>query len=775
MNLLLKHHFAAGWRNILKYKAQNIISVLCLAVGIVVFAVTFWLIVSTWNQYYTQKIDYDGAEITISSTDTLERNPQYEKYIALLQTLQSVERVSFETVNNKVLYAMCKIEGDTLYRQSFSYRYVSPDWCETHRIRSATTGKQLGRLKIGTVLMPERTYKRYYAHYIPHPVGSKIQNTTRPMQIDDLINTDWQVTGMNDLLVVSDGREHLVLADSTETDYQFIFYPIRVTLKAGYTIGQFEAETLRKMPEVKVSVVERISEKLAVASFLALCIGMFMGASVLIIGLSGYLKMQIQLFYLRHREMMLRRCNGAKPYQLFLLLACEMLITFALVLLVAMILSLALYAYAMPRIQIVEQDFYMPTDLILRIESWIALFAFVLSTLICWVSSRKVMRTPVGQAVGKGYVPKTRWRGAMQVTQYFVGTILLLLILTLFAMAWTQWDNYGIHGNLKQYREAVLFNYADNDSLQTLPSVKHVARIARLGNAYVVDPATMQLMGATVERDSSALRAAVPVCAEPSEAVQVCRQLGIAYRPFRLRSMEHDRLLKDKVAIGYVSRLDIHKQGPEFSMYWVRPHMTLALIRQMLMEAEKDSLTNFWPVTIVFPKEGMHDAMCDEIGKRFVPNYVKGNYRFFTPAYDRFFEGLVALSLIRQLCYVLFLVGIISIVLTVYSSVSLETRGRQKEVAIRKVNGAKTRDIILLFCQPYIRTLGVAYVLVIISDALIGVLMHQGAHFTLNNFVYMTGFYFLSIFIITLVTFLTIWRKIYKVAKTRPAGNLIQY
>ena len=52
MNLLLKHHLIAGWRNILKYKVQNIISVLCLAVGTVMFAVVYSLINSAVSQRY---------------------------------------------------------------------------------------------------------------------------------------------------------------------------------------------------------------------------------------------------------------------------------------------------------------------------------------------------------------------------------------------------------------------------------------------------------------------------------------------------------------------------------------------------------------------------------------------------------------------------------------------------------------------------------------------------------------------------------------------------
>ena len=43
------HNIRIAWRNLMKYKVQNIISVLCLAVGMVVFSLTFILSQRTWQ------------------------------------------------------------------------------------------------------------------------------------------------------------------------------------------------------------------------------------------------------------------------------------------------------------------------------------------------------------------------------------------------------------------------------------------------------------------------------------------------------------------------------------------------------------------------------------------------------------------------------------------------------------------------------------------------------------------------------------------------------
>ncbi len=113
---------------------------------------------------------------------------------------------------------------------------------------------------------------------------------------------------------------------------------------------------------------------------------------------------------------------------------------------------------------------------------------------------------------------------------------------------------------------------------------------------------------------------------------------------------------------------------------------------------------------------------------------------------------------------------LICIILTIYSSITLETRGRQKEVAIRKVNGAKTKDIIKLFSRNYVKTLAIAFV--------IGFIFPLIWNYCLDYLLYIIKFpylrqvltvYCVAFFIIVLVTFLTVWQKIYKISHINPA------
>ena len=51
-------------------------------------------------------------------------------------------------------------------------------------------------------------------------------------------------------------------------------------------------------------------------------------------------------------------------------------------------------------------------------------------------------------------------------------------------------------------------------------------------------------------------------------------------------------------------------------------------------------------------------------------------------------------------------------ILSVYSAISIDTVGRQKEIAIRKINGATSRNIASLFAKPYVIVYLISFVFV---------------------------------------------------------------
>lgn len=580
MNSLLKHNLIAGWRNIMKYKVQNTVSVLCLAVGAVLFGITlYWA-----NVKWESEIKYHFPCSTVDFS-VLKGNQYTELNYEQFDTLRHLPVVKSICYKQQTAYKF--YYGKKYIYMGDQAAYVSPDWFEKNNFYSETTGRKIGILKPGTIIATNAWYRSIVIHDsktgIDHgapAIGELVSfgspNDTVKGKISDVAySTTYQTGLLPDVVIVTQHSDDIMSSDSTF--YASWPYIENVTLNDGYNAELLKAQFEKAMPDYKMELVGK-RDQFHVVIFLFIII---LGASVLIIGMSGYLKMQLQLFCLRSREMALRRCNGAKPIQLFMLLCSELLIVFVFTAIVAAIIYYALFAYVTqnPYNDLFAGTIYFHQPTILRTIIWVVVASFLASVGIAWITVRKLLRNPLSTTISSTFSQHTVWNKSMQVIQYLMATILLAIV------------------GLALLSEAYHIHFSD--------------------------------------------------------------------------------------AAGDIRNL-----------------------------------------------------------KRFI------------------FSGILLATLA--------MVSLISIILTVYSSVSLETRGRQKEVAIRKVNGAKTRDIIMLFSRYYIVTLATSYGIVFALSLIIGVLCKDGEEFL--RYIVGAGVPILiSMFIITIVTILTLWQKIYKIAHINPA------
>lgn len=117
-------------------------------------------------------------------------------------------------------------------------------------------------------------------------------------------------------------------------------------------------------------------------------------------------------------------------------------------------------------------------------------------------------------------------------------------------------------------------------------------------------------------------------------------------------------------------------------------------------------------------------------------------------------------SFFAVVCLLITLLGI-------YAAISQDTDRRQKEVAIRKINGASLKNILFLFARLYLKLLLIATLFVFPVIWLIthGVLKSWIIRFNYNN-----PFFWISIFLsIALFTGITVLAKILKIARVDPA------
>ena len=113
------------------------------------------------------------------------------------------------------------------------------------------------------------------------------------------------------------------------------------------------------------------------------------------------------------------------------------------------------------------------------------------------------------------------------------------------------------------------------------------------------------------------------------------------------------------------------------------------------------------------------------------------------------------------------IVCLIITLLGVYSAITLDTERRQKEVAIRKVNGAGLKEIILLFARLYIWVLGISAAIALPIVYLIIQQWKQMYLVFFNDGILYWGGILLGV---TSITALTVIFRILKVARINPAS-----
>lgn len=795
--MLIIHNLKAAWRNILKHKVQNTISVLCLSVGVLLFGITLHFTNNIWENRGKHLFQSNRVYCRFYKENAF----NVLSPIGVNEGLKEMERINQLPSVEKLIYISDYFLTDTNIHDSLGngrsgemqYKIVSPDWLADNNYRSIANDKKIGVLKPGTIVYNSPRRDLEDSNWI----GATISCFGKKHKITDVV---YSTTNFDEC------TKFYIVADKNATYYNFSTYDLYCIVKKGHTKEQFISELKNLYPDKRIKWNPDYVEDKAMVVIAIICL-MLLGSSVLIIGMSGYLKMQLQLFLLRSREMALRRCNGAKPFQLFMLLCYELLIVFGFTAVISILLSIALADYAIPLMQKLGARLMIYPQFIYDTELYIVIATLLCAIGIAWIVVRKTLKSPLSQTVGRSFTQRTLWNGAMQVVQYLVTIILFFAIILTFTCMSEAIGQYKKNIDPDYFKSVLCVSLPlTTDSIRNeidkeakkLPSIekkafyrhihasilikedsisnsiKHVqGDSTRYFYGYVIDTEYLSMFKheITEKIDSGEGIHTVPVFASKEEADSIKHLLSLKYS-----TSDEETLLPDGnkyVRIGYTDdtskRIGVYHNT---HFYIIKDVDKYSANGENVKAEVDDSDRRMYVIpknndVNLFSKE--YDALCH----KHLPNLPSDFHYPANSVYDLDFIDDQIIRFVGELISILTAISILCIILTVYSSISLETRGKQKEVAIRKVNGAKTRDIVMLFSRYYIVTLCTAYVLsLLIGVALIFVICitANGLHgWTSEETRVCITCYLESIATITLVTLLTVWQKIYKISHINPA------
>lgn len=818
---MLLHHLKTSWRNLLKYKVQNAISILCLAAGVVCFAITMYFVYGFGRSVYYNQIKQDLASFSVlaapnEETERLKKTGSFPPNAQLdndfFNRLLSLELPAMEG-----LHGYWPITGGepTFYDNTDQpktcgclYAHSSPRYWMYYGYRSAITGEPLTELEENDCLITDDLSAQLFGKGTdPRGFEFAMEDGTGKRPIRDVIK-------VTDRLDYHTKNSVVIIRNDPETAVENR-NGFTAELAEGYMGEDLREQLQSTFPEYTFLLHHRaIDNDELFLIILIIGVVLLLGASVLIIGVMGFLKMELQLFSLRSREIALRRTMGARTCHLFMLLAWEVVIVFALTMLATVALTYSLADYALP---ILQRFYYKQLNFdvyfILNLELWITLGTLLLALIAAFAAVYRQLRIPVGMRVGRSHRTMTRGQGFMLTTQLTVSMFLTFAVLgMMYAFGIIEKQEFGgISEDRTPYQQAIMipqptFEIAIPDFPNRLAQnrdVEHVGysifslcevaadqldkTLVRNSWRNLNDDGTFQSYGycflSTSENLIDLLKveitpnlpadstvhgfySAIYVRTEQAERLRKKWNLDVS-RDEQVRPLYQQR---SYTLIGYAPALPGYRHGsytcPSFWMVdedidW----------RDLRNSSELHSYSPN-PHYIIFPKEGKYNKVKDDITELY--REARPGDRNILPIHnlaDEWFNLMRMIEMMRQLCLILVIVSILCIVASVYSAIALESRGRQKEVALRKIHGAHTRDIILLFGKYYLRLLAISAVIVIvISSAVIATILVVDGDIGLGKDLPWLFFYLiLAILIVVAITLLTISHKIWKVSKIQPA------
>lgn len=806
----------------LKYKVQNAISIACLAVGVVCFAITAYIMYNFGLQVYLNLIDdsvmhfsvLDGTEEeALKARDKGEWLPNAElgkDFFARLNNLSfpGVREVHFST---DVLGVDFTFEDNTETPKTAraTLTLVSPRYLHQQLYNSAITGEHLPEFEEGDLFITNDLSEQLFGKDVD-PRGFTLRNELEGAQhrIRDVVNITERFDGYTNTSILYVTKDYSNWSEKGRNGFS-------VEVAEGYTHEEVRQQIQSAFPQYYFLMHHRHFDwsdegMLVVVLFIVM---LFLGASVLIIGVMGFLKMELQLFSLRSREMALRRTMGARPRHLFMLLGVEVGIVFAVTALGALAVTSVLADYAIPIIQRVNSSVFFDVDLIMRIEMWVTLATLIFALITAFASVYRQLHAPVGLRVGRSNRPNTKGQGLMLGTQFIVSmllTFVMLAALWVFTMV-EKLETGGIAEDPAPYKGVLRGNMYVLDT--QIPDFKnrlalneHIDEVAyciyslcetsiaerdeslvRNVLSYMNGDGTIKSYGYSFLSTSENLIDKLEVKITPN--LPNDSTLHKHYSAIYVRTEQVDRLRKkwkldvsrdvttralykqrSYTLIGYAPALVAYRPGPSSTpSFWMVDEdiawQDLTLFKELNAYNPEGSY-------LIFPKEGKYNKVKDDVAEMF-RTALPGNMNKvpIQDLYDEWFKAVRMIELFRQLCFLLVIVSILCIIASVYSAIALESRGRQKEVALRKIHGAHARDIIVLFGKYYLRLLTISAVVVtVIAGALAAIICtFDSDNGILNDLPTLVLYLVLAILIVTAITLLTVSHKIWRVSKTHPA------
>lgn len=734
---MIKHHLKVAFRNLMKYKLQTIISILSIAIGIVTLAFAHSAtsrvkLPSICSQPYYERT-YEISFETIGG-DNYDGKTNSDNIRALKENggLGCVERMAVPNIGYGAQDAKFELADSTERRTSrMGMVSMDPEYFSLIGLHSAITGRPIKELKAGEGIISKEQASKVFGD--TSPIGAVLPNTNSILPVPVTIVDVYEELSTFEK-ILDNGRLYFSLGAIEDDMYVFSPYHymadgVFVVLKKGCTEAQLEDEVNARMEpfNLRVKKLSRLADDKVVGKVITRNLLVHLiGVLILIAAIIGFLRIQIQLFWMRKRELSLRVTNGAKRRQLFAMLFLEVLMAIGASVILAMLTAGWLENFVNTKFSALFDNMAFHIHRLGLYSLYTGILLLAVCCVIIWIVLRRICKAGQGLAANMRNSRSHLFRNAMLGIQVIIS--ILFVCATLMVVNWADkmMEHYHVSENNDFYKQCIYLKVgaAINEEIGSTPEQLYQNR--RAGCPLQLMEEIEHLPDLKQMISCPEYQYEIRDIKENPEAQSANH--GKFWDDFLCNSdttllsfydtqvgwlMDHDELdeylvLSEKL-YNLLTRFGLANNGtlalghpqswktyPIAGVVKSRAYTTKEY--SFLIEPDNGRKSS---KVILVPKEGRYKSLLNDVNatiQRRAPSVA--DQMVFN--FHDYHQEVTFVETYRKVSWILGAVSLIICAMGIYSTIALDTRSRRKEVAMRKVNGAKRRDIYRLFGRLYL-------------------------------------------------------------------------
>ena len=747
---MLLHNLKVALRNILKYKVQTLGSILSLAIGMVTLATVhsflqnFRMASINHEPYYDRVYNLRFDSIQKRQSDhSIRINGDIVRAVKANGGPRCIEQGPYAP--NGMLtggWAEFTLNGKTKRKMPLDAVPLDRHYPNFVGIRSAITGEKIKVLGPHDAIINEKQAKQIFGD--KNPVGASIRLSK------DYGNYQLRLVDVYQDLSLTEQNSSALFYSPWELEdmdlNQFYAVAFYVVLKEGCTPQQLKAEVNSRLKPLGLKVrteklKDRLNEEYSTVA-IARSITYLIGSLILLAAIIGFLRMQTQLFWMRRREISLRITNGATRLQLFSMFATEVVVIVLVAYLVAVLMGSWICDY-LARPQFAEITSELGTISHLYLYSLvIGLVVMMLCLAIIWIVLSRICKHSQALESGMRRSHNHWFRNTMLGVQVMISMFFLGVTFCLLCWVGKMADFNHIPDDERAYKQSLFLqtNAAENvqrlrDKLIHLPQVERwipysygfwkvneLAENEEFSKAVWKDDLfvsysnvtnyRIQMTSDTSYLDFFKIKVNWKPKANRKKCILVNEELYKLMRQYHVAPND----------ILTVDEMDSYQIAGTFQSVPYEGSMKTDIYSFIVIDPkEAYGATHY----ILVAKPGEYKEMqvaVDRTIQKLEPAVVKpmsSNLRYYMA------REMFALEILQNIAWILAIVSLAICLISIFSTVMLDTQTRKKEVAIRKVNGALTKDITKLFGRTYLVITLIAMVFAVVAMLLFHIVLSK--------------------------------------------------